>query len=315
MTLAEPIFLLALALPVLLAAAYLVRRRGRRRHAIRLPATAALAAASRRGPRWRAWVTPLLLAASAVALVISLARPHAIVDVAVDQAAVMLVTDASGSMRATDVEPTRMRAAQDAAERFLDRVPDSLLVGFLAYSTAPSMSVEPTLDRDPVRSAIQSLQADGGTATGDALEATLDRLEQRTGDDGRVNPAAIVLLSDGKNTVGSDPVEAAERAGRLDIPIYTVALGTDDGVVTDPLGGLVPVPPDPETLREIARESGGSAFRAADAAELDAVYERLGSRIGTRPQPREISSRFAVAGLLLLLTALAFGLRVRGRTP
>jgi Ca-activated chloride channel family protein len=219
-------------------------------------------------------------------------------------------------MSATDVAPSRLEAARRAAESFLDEVPDELLVGFVGYATSTESVLEPTRDRDAVRATLGALQADGGTATGDALGAALDRLEARKGRDGRVAPAAIVLLSDGKTTQGGDPLEAAARARQLGVPVYTVALGTPDGVLPNgPMGQAVPVPPDPETLRAIAERSGGQAFEVEDAGELEGIYERLGSQIGTREEQREISAGFAAAGLLLLLGGVGTGLRWRGRLP
>ena len=316
MSFAAPGALIALALLPLAAVAYVLLRRRRRSYVVRFPATAVVAAVLPRSPAWRRWVAPALLALSAIALILSLARPQATVAVPVERASVMLITDASGSMRAEDVAPTRLQAAQNAAHRFLDRVPESLLIGFVSYSNTPLTVIQPTTDRVPVRSALSGLRADGGTATGDALVTALDLLESRRTDDGGVAPAAVVLLSDGKTTAGADPVEAARRAGALGIPVYTVALGTPDGVINNgPYGGFLPVPPDPQTLREMAERSGGSAFRVDDAEELDRVYERLGSRIGTRDQRREVSAAFAGGGLVLLLAGLAAALRWRPRLP
>jgi Ca-activated chloride channel family protein len=316
MTFASPGAFVLLALLPLMAAAYVALRRRRRTYVVRFPATAVVAGVLPRSPAWRRWIAPVLLSAAAIALTVALARPQATVAVPVERASVMLITDASGSMRAEDVAPTRLQAAQSAAQRFLDRVPDSLLVGFVSYSNAPMTVVQPSVDRIPVRSALAALRADGGTATGDALISALDLLEARRTDDGRVAPAAVVLLSDGKTTAGADPIEAARRAGALGVPVYTVALGTPDGVIHNgPYGGFLPVPPDPRTLREMAERSGGSAFRVDDAEELDRVYERLGSRIGTRDQRREVSAAFAGGGLLLLLAGLAAALRWRPRLP
>jgi Ca-activated chloride channel family protein len=142
-------------------------------------------------------------------------------------------------------------------------------------------------------------------------DAALDRLEARKGSDGALAPAAIVLLSDGKTTEGPAPTAAAERARKLGIPISTVALGTSEGVVAGPNGEPIAVPPDPETLAQIAETSRGAAFAAGDAGELDRVYERLGSRIGTRQEEREVSAAFAAGGLVLLLGGLGTGLRRR----
>ncbi|HVL97220.1 MAG TPA: VWA domain-containing protein [Solirubrobacteraceae bacterium] len=314
MRLGDPVNLLALlVIPLVLSVAILDRRR-RRRYAIRFPGAAVLASVVGGRRSWRAFMPPLLLALSAAALAVALARPTATGAEPVEKASVVLVMDHSGSMDADDVAPTRIAAARDAANRFLDRVPEELLVGFVGYSEAPQIVVEPTTEHDTIRQALGALDADGGTATGDALNVALDRLEARRGKDGQIAPAAIVLLSDGKTTAGSDPVTAARRAGRLKIPVYTVALGTPNGVVVaGPFQQAIPVPPDPGTLREMARASGGSAYRVEDAGELDSIYQRLGSRIGVRRVRREVSAAFAGAGLLLLIGALGTGLRWRGR--
>ena len=208
----------------------------------------------------------------------------------------MLVTDTSGSMNATDVEPSRLDAAKDAADRFLDNVPDELRVGLVAFSDAPGTVLRPTEEREPVRSAVDGLAAEGGTATGDALDSALRALGTRAED---APPAAVVLLSDGATQSGRDPVAVAREAADAGVPVYTVALGTPDGVV-EANGQVLRVPPDPEALAEVARASGGAAFAAEDAGALDEVYERLGSQIGTREEQREISAGFAAAGLLLL---------------
>jgi Ca-activated chloride channel family protein len=315
MTLGAPTYLLALlALPVV-AAAYAIARGRRRRFAVRFPATAVFATVAGGGPKLRRVLPPALLAAAAATLAVALAKPQTTVAVPVEKASVMLVTDESGSMSADDVDPTRLAAARSAAETFLDRVPDRLLVGFVGFSSQTNAVVEPTLDRDQVRAALRDLRPDGATATGDALDAALDRLEARRGKDGKRAPAAVILLSDGKRTEGGDPIAAAQRARRLGIPVSTVALGTEAGTVLSPIGEPVPVPPDPATLREISRITGGTFTQAADAGRLDDVYKQLGSKVGTRRVEREVTSGFAAAGLILLLGGLGTGLRWRGRLP
>jgi Ca-activated chloride channel family protein len=311
MSFQAPLFLLGLlAVPLALAALALARRRPGR-YVVRFPALPTLAAVAPRGPRWRRIVPPALLCLALAGLTLALARPEATVAVPVEQASVVLVTDVSGSMSATDVEPTRLDAAKDAAEGFLDRVPDELRVGVVAFADAPNTVVRPTDDRDVVRGTIDRLRAEGGTAAGDALDSALRTLGTREADS---PPAAIVLLSDGATQTGRDPAEVAREAATAGVPVYTVALGTEDGVV-ESNGQLLRVPPDPETLQEIAELSGGSAFAAEDADALDEVYERLGSQIGTRDEKREISAGFAAAGLLLLGGSLAASLRWRGRLP
>jgi Ca-activated chloride channel family protein len=313
MTLGAPTYLLALlAIPVV-AAIYALARNRRRRYAIRFPAAAVLARVGQ--PRMRRILPPALLAGAAAVLAVAMAKPQATVAVPVEKASVMLVTDESGSMSATDVNPSRLAAAQSAADSFLDKAPKKLLVGFVGFSSQTNAVVEPTLERDPVRSALQSLQADGGTATGDALGAALDRLAARRGKDGKRAPAAVILLSDGKRTEGSDPLAAAQRAKQMGIPVSTVALGTADGIVNGPQGQVLSVPPDPSTLQEISRITGGTFTETADASQLENVYKKLGSKVGTKRVKREVSSSFAAAGLVLLLGGLGTGLRWRGRLP
>jgi Ca-activated chloride channel family protein len=189
-------------------------------------------------------------------------------------------------------------------------------VGLVGYSGSPHTIEDPTDDRDRVRAAVESLSADGATATGDSLQAALTLLDQQDESDGEARPTrAIVLLSDGESTTGVDPVAVARLARREGVPIHTVALGTRDATIPLPGGGLIPVPPDPETLRAIARESGGRAFTAAESGELTAVYRELGSRIGSRTEEREITAAFAAGGLVLLLLAAGVSLRTRGRLP
>src|SRR4051794_6715489 len=310
MTFAEPTHLLALAVILVVAAAYALARRRRRRFAVRFPAAAVLASAA---TRRRRLLPAALLATAAAALAVAAAKPQTTQAIPVEKASVMLVTDESGSMAASDVSPSRLAAAESAAESFLGKVPDSLLVGFVGYSSEVNAAIEPTLDHDQVKAALEGLQADGGTATGDALNAALDRLEARRGKDGKTAPAAVILLSDGKTTQGGDPIAAAQRAKRLGIPVSTVALGTGSGTVEGPNGQLFQVPPDPATLREISRLTGGTFTEAADAGQLDSVYKRLGSKVGTKRVKREVTSSFAGAGLLLLLAGMGTGLRWRGR--
>jgi Ca-activated chloride channel homolog len=312
MTLAAPLGLLALLVVPFIALVQRLSRKRRARHALRHPGADVMAAILHSGSAWKRHLPAALVTAAALALAVALAKPQAVVAVPVEQASVVLVTDHSGSMIADDVQPSRLGAAQAAAQGFLDRVPDELLVGFTGYSTGVDAAVEPTTKHDEIRAAVDALQADGGTATGDALTAALDRLEERRSS-GEAAPAAIVLLSDGKTTRGTDPLIAARRAARLRIPVYTVALGTSTGTVYGPDGEPIAVPPDPETLRAIATTSGGTSFEAADASALDNVYERLGSRIGTRREQREITAGFAAAGLVLLAGGLGAGLRRRGR--
>jgi Ca-activated chloride channel homolog len=309
MSFAAPLFLLGLLVVPIGAALHVLAQRRRRRYAVRFPGTPVAAVAAPATARWRRHVPSAMLALATAGLVLALARPEATVAVPVEQASVALVMDVSGSMEADDVAPDRLRAARSAAEDFLDEAPDELRVGLVEFSDTSRVLQAPTTDHDQVRAALANLVANGGTATGDGLDAALRSFEPAQGDERP--PAAVVLLSDGAATAGRDPLEVAREAGDQEVPVYTVALGTPDGVVQ----GNLRVPPDPEAMRQIAQASGGEAFEASDGDQLAAVYERLGSQLGTRDETREVTVAFAAAGLLLLGGAMAASVRFLGRLP
>jgi Ca-activated chloride channel homolog len=292
-----PAFLLVLLLVPLGAIVYAAAERRRRAAVDAFAAPAVRASALPRRPGWRRHAPMALYALALAALATALARPEATIAVPTERATVALATDHSGSMRATDVAPDRLSAARAAAERFLDRVPERVRVGAVAFDHRAAVLEAPTADRAPVRAAIERLRPSGGTATGEALATALD-LVRRGG--GERPPAAIVLLSDGASTHGRDPLPVAREAGRLGIPIYTVALGTPDGTLVGSDGVSRPVPPDPATLRAIAEASGGRAFTADDADGLAAVYDRLGSQVASEREPREVTAAFAGGALVLV---------------
>jgi Ca-activated chloride channel family protein len=240
--------------------------------------------------------------------------------VPIEKATIMLVTDHSRSMESDDVSPDRLAAAQKAANTFLDTLPKKVRAGIVAYSSAPDAVQTPTTDRDAVRRIVNQQFPDGATATGDALSVALASITS----DPSLNaakgtkrpPAAIVLLSDGKTTTGRSPINVAIAAGQAKVPIYTVALGTVDGVVQGPgFGGYIPVPPDPESLGAIAQESGGKAFTAEDSGRLSSIYKDLGSKLGSKKRKQETTVAFAIAGLVLLLGAAATSTRFRPSLP
>ena len=316
MSFQAPVFLAGLAaIPLVLLALAAARRRPGR-YVVRFPALATLQAVVPRAPRWRKVVPTALLCLALAGLITALARPEATVAVPVERASVMLVTDTSGSMNATDVAPNRLAAAKSSAQRFLGRVPKSLQVGLVAYADGPHTVLRPTQDRVQVKATLASLQAQGGTATGDALAAALEGIA-RDRKNGKRPPAAIVLLSDGKTTTGRDPLQVARQAGRAKVPIFTVALGTPGATIPNPYpyASPLPVPPDPATLKAIAAESKGRAYTVEDAGELQSIYQRLGSSIGTKKRQQEVTAVFAIGGLLLLAGAAAASLRWSGRLP
>jgi len=344
MTFATPLVLLALPLvPLVVLALVLVRRRPIR-YAVRYPALDVLAEVAKRERRGR-WVPAALLLLALTALLLGAAKPTARVPVPREEATVMLVVDVSGSMEADDVKPTRLDAARDAAGRFLDKLPARFQVGLVIFSSEAETLVPPTTDRTAVRDALASLRADGSTAMGDGLSNALDAIEAArqadagspggagtgTPDPGGAGsggtepggstgpPAVTLLLSDGANMAGVDPLGQAERARDLNVPVYTIALGTADGVLQrrDALGGLrlQPVPPDPDILARIAETTNARFFQAPTSRNLNQVYESLGSHIGFRTEEREVTVAFAAAALILLAAAGALRARRAARLP
>jgi Ca-activated chloride channel family protein len=312
-----PLALLALlAIPLALLLLYAARRR-RTAYAIRFPAAGSLALAAGAVSPWRKHLPTALALGAIAALALAFAKPQRTVAVPVQGASVVLVTDHSGSMSATDVQPDRLSAAQAAAKTFLSKLPKATRVGVVTYSDGPDGTLAPTTDRDPVRSTIDAQSAAGATATGEALQVALDTLAPN-GQKAARPASAVVLLSDGKTTTGRDPLAVARIAKRLRVPVYTVALGTADATIPNPVSPLSPpiaVPPDPETLKQISQISGGRAFTSDDAGQLRSIYSELGSRLATKHEQREVTAGFAGAGLVLLLAAGLLSLPRVGRLP
>lgn len=315
LTFAHPAWLIALAVLPLLVLLYLAGQRRRRRDAVRFASLATLASVMPRSPGAKRHVGPLVLLLAAAALVVALARPRHEVLVPRERASIVLVTDTSGSMQATDVQPDRLSAARNAADEFLDDVPKQIRVGAVAFSSTAATLQTPSTDRQSVKDVLGTLLPAGGTATGTGLEAALRALRPPGDRIAAKTPSAIVLLSDGAATSGSPPDQVAERSGRAGIPIYTIALGTPDGSITTPDGQELAVPPDPEALQQIARESHGRFFDAPSADALKAAYKDLGSRLGKVPERHEITNELAGIGLVLLVAGAGLGLLLTGRLP
>jgi Ca-activated chloride channel homolog len=315
MSFREPLLLGALVLVPLALIAYAVAQRRRRRYAVRFPAVDVLASVAGKA---RGRHLPALFALLALtALGIALGRPERTIAVEQRQGTVMLVHDTSGSMQATDVAPDRLSAARMAAQTLARSLPEEFRLGVVSFNTSAEELLAPTTDRSQAKRAIDDLKVRGGTAMGDGLELGIRAIRTPvTGTDGRpqVLPGAIVLLSDGASTKGSDPLEVAQRAKRYKIPVYTVALGTPDGTLTQD-GKSTPVPPDTATLRTIASQTGGRFFTAPSARELEAVYANLGKGLSKRKEKQEVTAAFAGGALALLLAGLVTGLLRNGRLP
>jgi Ca-activated chloride channel family protein len=316
MSFASPLWLLALLVPPAALLAQRVARRRARRYALRFTAVASVRAAlaTTTGAAWRRRVPVAALLLAVAALAVALARPQVRTTTAVRQAELVLVLDHSGSMQASDVKPTRLAAAERAANTFIDQLPASVRVGVVAFSSTPDTVLAPTLDRASVRAAIDSQVANGATATGDALADAISLLLHGGKRHGR---AAIVLLSDGAANAGRNSVAVASQAARSDISIDTVALGTPGGQVVgpDPYAPPTPVPPDPQLMHQIAQASHGRFFTAQDADRLDSIYRGLGTALTSRATRQDLTPAFVGAGLALLLVAVLSALRWGARLP
>lgn len=331
MTFLAPERLILLLVPLVLAGLYLVRQRTRRRYALRFTDLELLRTVAPRRPGWRRHLVALVYLAAVGLLAVGAARPATAVEVPTQQT-VVLALDASLSMEATDVDPSRIAAAREAARRFLELVPDGVRVGLVSFDAGASTLAEPTADREVVRRAIDRLRLGPGTAVGEAIHTALDLLP--TGDaaleggdgSGPTEPGggdasgddlangAIVLLSDGETTVGRSPDDAAERARALRVRISTIAFGTDSGtVVVD--GQTVPVPVDRGALRRVAETTGGQAFEAETADEIRSVFEGLGRGVGTRTESREVTDGLVLAALLAGVAAAGGSLLWSSRLP
>jgi Ca-activated chloride channel family protein len=262
----------------------------------------------------------ILLLLGLTAVVVGAARPHATVDVKREEATVVLAVDVSRSMKATDVEPTRLDAARFAAKDFLRDVPEKFRVGVVSFATRAVVGVTPTSDRALVEDALDNLSPGERTAIGDAVVLAAQLGRRQKAEDGTAPPRSVLLISDGARHGGAlAPQAAAQRAKRLGVPIYTVLLGTPSGIVEETLTGgfrqQIRVPPNPDTLREIARLSGGEFFTATDAEGLRRVHEDLGSRLGTRKESREVGDYFAGGAAAFLLAGGALSALWFRRVP
>jgi Ca-activated chloride channel homolog len=315
-----PIVLLALLLVPVLVVLYVVWERRRTGVAGRFASPALLPAVTHRSPGKLRHVPLVLLLLGLAAIVMGIARPHATVSVKREEATVILAIDVSRSMKAKDVAPTRLDAARNAARAFLGKVPEKFGVGVVSFATRAVVGVPPTQDRDLVVEALRALRPGEGTAIGDAVALSTQLGQRRRAEDGSTPPRAVLLISDGARDGGAlDPQTAARRARQQKVPIYTVLVGTPEGVVEETLTGgfrqIIRVPPNPDTLREIAQTSGGRFFTATDAEGLKRVYEDLGSRLGERKESREVGDYFAGGAAAFLLAGGALSALWFRRVP
>ena len=346
---------LLLGLLVLAAAVglWLLAERRRMRYAVRYTNVDVLATVVS-GRSWLRLVPAALVVLGLGSLLVGIARPQVERELLKEHATVILVVDTSRSMQAEDVAPTRLGAAQEALRTFLDRAPHGLRVGLIVFAGEAQVATPPTTDHALVGTAVDEVDqylVFGGTAIGDALQTAVELGKQVTGEtgDGPVtagaprsstrflaqstpssnsaekSPVSILFLSDGAQTRGLlQPLEGAALAKRAGFPVYTVALGTPEGVIDrGPFGGfgsqdtgqLIPVPPDPVTLRAIAQTTGGEFSEARTAGALERAYSNLGSRLGREPGESEITWLFVAIAAGLLLLGAVFSAAISPRLP
>ena len=330
-----PQFLWLLVLLPLLVLLYWWLMRRKNKLAVRYASLAIVKEAMGRGPGWRRHVPPLLMLLALAAMLLASARPVAVVALPSNQQTIILAMDVSGSMRATDVEPNRLVAAQNAAKAFLKDLPRDVKVGIVAFAGSAQVAQLPTVNRDDLVTAIDRFQLQRATATGNAIVISLatifpnagielqqlsfDRMRGGMGRSldqpppkqnefipvppGSHNSAAIIMLTDGQRTTGVDPIEAAKLAADRGVKVYTVGVGTVDGETIGFEGWSMRVRLDEETLKDVAQRTAAEYYYAGTAQDLKKVYENLSSRLTLEKKETEISALFALAGALLALLA------------
>jgi Ca-activated chloride channel homolog len=311
----EPWWLLALLPVVAIAAVYVWRQFRRKHYAIRFANLDLLRTLAPKGLGWRRHVAAGTFLLALLALATAMARPSVDREEPLERATIMLAIDVSLSMEADDVAPSRIEAAQEAAKQFVSELPPTYNLGLVSFAKSANVLVPPSKDRAAVQQAIDGLTLAEATATGEAVFTCLEAVRSVPADGAQgIPPARIVLLSDGYRTSGRSVEEAAAAASAANVPVSTIAFGTDAGVV-DIGGQLQPVPVDRLALAELAETTQGFFYEAASVSELKQVYEDMGSSIGHRVEPREVTQWYAGIALLFALAAGGMSLLWTSRLP
>jgi Ca-activated chloride channel homolog len=296
----------ALAVVPLLVGLYVLHDRRRKKAGARFGSPALLPNVVDRRPGFRRHVPLAVFLVALAAMIVGVARPHATVTVRREEATVVLAIDVSRSMKATDVKPSRLGAARAAAKAFVGKVPEKFRVALVSFASRAVIVVAPTEDRSLVEDGLDALRPGEGTALGDAVAISARIGHRPQAREGSQPPSAVLLISDGAQMGGTTPPNRAVRLARsLHVPVYTVLVGTAGGVVEARIAGgfraTIRVPPNPDTLREVAKATGGQFYTATSDSRLREVYEHLGSRLGHRRKSREITDVFAAGSAALLL--------------
>ncbi len=308
--------LILLVIPLLIAA-YIFATRRKNRRGMRFTNTSMLDVVVPKQSQWRRHLAVALSLLSLVTLTAAFAQPSTQIDVPRERATVVIVIDASQSMQATDVAPNRLAAAKAAAIEFVQKIPDKYNVSVVSMAGNSSILVPPTLAHNTVENAINSIQLQDGTAIGEGIFTALRALQQAPKDPNKPDsaaPGAIVMLTDGSNTAGRAPMQAAAEARNAKVPIYTIAYGTENGYV-DLDGKRQPVPVDHELMKQVAAVTNGRYFAAATIDQLKTVYDNINSEVGYEKAEREVTSRFAGYGLAFAVLAALGAISLGAKWP
>ena len=336
-----PTMLWGLLLVPLLVAGYLWLLKRRKKTALRFASLSLVKEAMGKTNAWRRHLPPALLLLATTALLLAAARPAAVITLPLQEKTIVLAIDVSGSMRATDVKPNRIVAAQEAAKTFVTELPRSVRVAVVAFAGTAAVVQAPTLSRDDVYAAIDRFQLQRGTATGSGIVLSLATifpedtgidLSQITGqrnmppspndkpkpkfepvEPGSYGSAAIIMLTDGQRTTGPDPLDAAKMASERGVRVYTVGVGTKEGETIGFEGWSMRVRLDEDTLKNIADRTRADYFYAGTAEDLKKVYQSLSSRLVVEKKETEVSALFAALGALLVVAAAGLSVWWFGR--
>lgn len=311
MSFQAPVWLLLMLGVAALVALYVVLQLRRTSYAARFSNVDLLASIAPKRPGWRRHVAFGVLLLSLATLTLAMAKPSTDVRVPRDRATVILAIDVSLSMGAVDIAPDRLTAAQQAAQEFVAVLPERINLGLVAFAGTANTIVAPTTDRAAVVAGIDNLELAEATATGEAIFTSLNAIvtfqSQLQGTAEGAPPAAIVLMSDGYRTVGRFETQATDAAKAAEVPVSTIAFGTDAGTL-ELDGEIIPVRVDRESLRMIAEETGGTYKSAESVGQGEQAFTDLGSQIGYTTEPQEVTVWFVGAGLVLAFVATGLAL-------
>jgi Ca-activated chloride channel homolog len=315
---AAPGWLALLVVIAAVVAGYVRVQHRRLRHDLRFANLELLERVAARHPGWPRHVPAVLVIVALILLSVGLAGPTAPTRVPRHRGTVLLVIDVSLSMQATDVVPSRIAVEQDAATQFVRGMPPTINLGLETFDADPAILVTPTTERDPVVAQIASLKLGESTGTGEAIAAALNAIDAFykliPGSEGGPPPVRIVLMSDGKQTVGRDEFAVAAQAGQQHIPISTISFGTPYGTI-DLDGQEVGVPVDDPSLARIAQLSGGQFYPAQSNAQLHQVYDTLAGQIGYQTTKADTSQTWLTLGTLVCMLAAGLALGRTARLP